>query len=137
MFEKFTNSFLKDFNFSELLLKFRRNRFLFYSKGEIIYSTNDIISNIFFILSGNIEIISCQIFGFTENPVKYSSGEILSLSDILTGNYYSGSALAKTNVNILSIEKNEFLKLLNRNDEFNLWTLKYISTRLDMNGSPF
>jgi CRP-like cAMP-binding protein len=130
MFEKYSSSFLKDFNFDYLLGKFEKKSFQNYSKGEFIYFENEQVSNIYFVLSGGIVLVKKGID--TSNGIisKYGKGDILGLEDALLGKCYSGSAFVSSNANVLAICKDDFLKITGKNDEFNLWVLKYLSNKI-------
>lgn len=129
MFEKYSNSFLKDFNFDYLLEKFEKKSFMNFSRGEFIYFENEPVSNVYFILSGGIFLIkkgNDQSNGIIN---RSGTGDIIGLEDALLGKCYTNSAFVSKNSNVLAICKDDFLKITKRNDEFNLWVLKYLSNK--------
>jgi CRP-like cAMP-binding protein len=128
MFERYSNSFLKDFDFNTLVNKFSQKNFLNFCKGSFIYYEKDLIASVHFILSGEVNI--CR-FDNNFNICKASRGDIIGLDDVLTGGYYTNSSYAETDVNTLAITKKDFMGLLMRKDEFNLWVLKYLSYRIN------
>jgi CRP-like cAMP-binding protein len=130
MFEKYSNSFLKDFNFDILADKFSRKEFLNYNKGSIIYREKDFIVNVHFILSGEITVCTADYNFEKEIICKALRGDILGLDDVLNGDHYMSSSYAETDVNTLAIDKKDFMELLKTKDEFNLWVLKYLSYRI-------
>jgi len=129
MFEKYSNSFLKDFNFDYLLEKFEKKTFMNFSRGEFIYYENEHVTNVYFILSGGVFLIkkgNDQCNGIVN---KSGTGDIIGLEDALLGKQYTNSAYVSKNSNVLAICKDDFLKITKRNDEFNLWVLKYLSNK--------
>lgn len=130
MFDKYSSSFLKDFNFDYLLGKFEKKSFQNYSKGEFIYFENEQVSDIYFVLSGGIILVKKGIHTGNGIICKYGKGDVLGLEDALLGKCYSGSAFITCNSNVLAISKDDFLKITGKNDEFNLWVLKYLSNKI-------
>ena len=130
MFEKFSNSFLKDFDFNLLIDKFENKTFRTYLKGDCILDQGNSPDEIFFILSGKV------IIGNTFNKDKISShyelsdGDIMGIENVLRNEKYSHSAIAVHDTNVMVISKDEFLSLKGINDEFNIWLLKYLSNRI-------
>lgn len=130
MFDKYSNSFLRDFNFDYLLGKFEKNCFLNFERGEFIYFENELISNIYFILSGGIFLIKKRSESSDKIILKYGKGDVIGLEDTLLGKCYSSSAFVSGNANVLAISKDDFLKITRKNDDFNLWVLKYLSNKI-------
>lgn len=131
MFEKYSDSFLNNFNFDSLLGKFANKKFLTYKSGEIIFCENSQITDIYFILSGEVNLTKIK-----NNPDYYfstvsHSGDILGFYDALTSNEYSSNAVTMMNTNLFAVSKNEFLDFINKNNDFNLWALKYLSRRIE------
>ena len=129
MFEKYSNSFLKDFDFDFLLEKFEKKRFLNFSRGEFLYHEKEPVKNIYLVLSGGLFLIKKGSDSINGIMNKLGTGDILGLEDALTGKYYTNSAYVSRESNILEICKDDFLQITGRNDEFNLWVLKYLSNR--------
>ncbi len=133
MFEKYSNSFLNDFNFDSILEKFERKTFCNYSAGDSVYNDNDYIHNIYFILTGEVKLVKHEIYNQKQFTIrKLGGGDIIGVDDVLTGNRFTGSAHTVRNSNILAINKEDFIDLTKVNDEFNFWVLKYLSIGLSV-----
>ena len=130
MFRKYTNSFLNDFDFNEIISIFDMKEFHTFKKDCYIFSENAPVSNIYFILSGKVEIRKSSNINI-ESLCFIGSGNLIGLEDALTGEKYCNSAYALENTNTVSIKKNDFLNFIKRNNEFNLWILKYLSCRIN------
>lgn len=130
MFDKYSNSFLKDFNFDYLLGKFEKKSFLNFERGEFIYFENEEISNIYFILSGGIFLVKKGNKPDNGKISKYGKGDVIGLEDALLGKCYINSAFVSGNANVLAICKEDFLRITGKNDEFNFWVLKYLSNKI-------
>lgn len=134
MFDKYSNSFLRDFNVDTLLEKFPGKQFLNFSKGEVIFRENDFIVNVHFILTGEVNICRAK----SESEYKYEkisvakTGDIIGLDEVLYGDHYVNSSFAEKDTNIIAVTKHDFLELTKTNDEFNLWVLKYLSHRINV-----
>ncbi|MBL0106542.1 MAG: hypothetical protein IPP52_04425 [Ignavibacteria bacterium] len=61
MFEKYSDSFLNNFNFDSLLEKFTNKKFLTFKEGEIIFCENSYIAEIYFILSGEVNLTKIKM----------------------------------------------------------------------------
>lgn len=131
MFEKYSNSFLKDFNFDSLLEKFSQKKFLTFKKNEIIFSENNEITDLYFILSGEINLCRKRNENEYELISTVHSGDIIGFCDALTNKKYSNTAIAVSDVNTFAVNKNELDEITKKNDEFNLWVLKYLSNRIN------
>lgn len=131
MFEKYSNSFLKDFNFDSLLEKFSQKKFLTFKKNEIIFSENNEITDLYFILSGEINLCRKRNENEYELISTVHSGDIIGFCDALTNKKYSNTAIAVSVVNTFAVNKNELDEITKKNDEFNLWVLKYLSNRIN------
>lgn len=131
MFEKYSNSFLKDFNFDSLLEKFSQKKFLTFKKNEIIFSENNEITDLYFILSGEINLCRKRNENEYELISTVHSGDIIGFCDALTNKKYSNTAIAVSAVNTFAVNKNELDEITKKNDEFNLWVLKYLSNRIN------
>ncbi len=132
MFERFSNSFLNDFNLDMLLGKFKSIRFRFFRKGEFIYMENEEAAAVYLVLSGEISIGSFSDDSDVRAISCSRSGDVIGFDDALSGSRYTRSAFAASDVNAVEISRSEFLDLTRRNDEFNLWMLKYLSRKIDM-----
>lgn len=130
MFEDFSNSFLRDFNFDKFIEKFEQKNFLHYSENEFIYFEKDFITNVYFILSGEVNICRLENIQIKEVISKAKAGDVIGFDDVLVGDYYLNSSYAAAETNVIEINKNEFIELTKKNDEFNLWTLKYLCNKL-------
>ncbi|MBK8552052.1 MAG: Crp/Fnr family transcriptional regulator [Ignavibacteria bacterium] len=134
MFEKYSNSFLRDFKFDYILNKFEKKTFHNYSEGEFIYRKNEPIINVYFILSGEIKLIKTEEdndFRFTLRSL--TGGDIIGIDDALMGMQYTNSSYVSKNSNVLAVRREDFMRITNKNDEFNFWILKYLSSRdIDM-----
>ena len=131
MFERYSNSFLKDFNIDNLLGKFSGVHFRTFKKGEFIYRENERIEFVYFILSGEVSIGRFSDDSLSLHISKFVSGDVAGIEDAVSGKYYTKSAFAVTDVNLIEIKKSEFIELTKKNDEFNLWILKYFSNRIN------
>jgi len=127
MFRKYTSSFLNDFDFGEIISKFDMKEFHTFEKDSYIFSENAPVSNIYFILSGKVDIRKSSNI----NIESLYSGDWIGLEDALTGETYCNSAYALENTNTVSVRKNDFLNFIKLNNEFNLWILKYLSCRIN------
>lgn len=132
MFDKYSNSFLRDFNVDTLLEKFSGKQFLNFSKGEIIFKENDVIVNVHFILTGEVNICRAKSETEFEKISSAKTGDIIGLDEVLYGDHYVNSACAEKDTNIIAVTKHDFLELTKTNDEFNLWVLKYLSHRINV-----
>lgn len=131
MFEEYSNSFLRDFNFDKLIEKFDRKNFLSYPENEFIYFEKEFITNVYFILSGEVNI--CRLENNCNKGIisKAKAGDIIGLDDVLVGDNYLNSSYAATDVNVIEINKNDFIELTKKHDEFNIWALKYLCNRIN------
>ncbi len=129
MFKKYTNSFLNDFDFDQILSKFKIRDFQTFEKGSFIFSENTPVTNIYFILSGKVRIKKS-----TRTLYEAGAGDLIGLDDALIGNLYSGSAYVVRDANTVSVHKKNFLNILKDSNEFNLWILKYLTYRIDSLG---
>ena len=126
MFSKYTNSFLNDFKFEEIISAFDTKEFHSFKKDCSIFTESDPVS-IHFILSGKV----C-IGKFAGKKIEsLYSGDLIGLEDSLCGEIYCGSAYALENTKTVSVSKNDFLNFMQLNNEFNLWILKYLSCRFN------
>lgn len=130
MFEKYSNSFLRDFKFDYILDKFEKKTFHNYSEGEFIYCKNEPITNVYFILSGEIKLIKTE----EDNDFKFTlssliGGDIIGIDDALMGMQYTNSSYVSKSANVLAVRRDDFISITNKNDEFNFWILKYLSSR--------
>ena len=131
MFERYSDSFLKDFSLDSLIGKFSNVRFRYFNSGEFIYRENEKPESVCFILSGEVSIGKYSDDDDVRSIRQLHAGDILGLDDIISGAAYSNSAFAVSNVNLIEIGKSEFLEFTKRNDEFNLWLLKYLSNKIN------
>ncbi|MBK8381033.1 MAG: Crp/Fnr family transcriptional regulator [Ignavibacteria bacterium] len=131
MFEKYSDSFLNNFNFDSLLEKFTNKKFLTFKEGEIIFCENSYIAEIYFILSGEVNLTKIKNDPDFCFSTAAHSGDILGFYDALTSNEYSSNAVALMNTNVFAVSKKEFLCFINKNNDFNLWALKYLSRRIE------
>ncbi len=131
MFERYSNSFLRDFNIDNLLGKFRGVHFRTFKKGEFIYRENERIDFVYFILSGEVSIGRFSDDSSVLQISKCFSGDVAGIEDAVSGRTYTKSAFAVTDVNSIEIQKSEIIELTKKNDEFNLWILKYFSNRIN------
>jgi CRP-like cAMP-binding protein len=134
MFERYSNSFLRDFNLDNLLLKFKRILFKSFTKGEFIYRENERVDFVYFILSGEVSIGNFSDDSGVCRISKCSSGDVIGFDEAISGLRHTKSAFAVSNVNAIEIKKSEFIDLTKRNDEFNLWILKYLSDKINLLG---
>lgn len=131
MFEKYSDSFLNSFNFDSLLGKFTCKKFLTFKEGDIIYCENSVITDIYFILSGEVNLTKIQNNDDYSFSTVSHSGDILGFYDAITSNEYSSNAVAVMNTNVFAVSKCEFLRFISNNNDFNLWALKYLSRRIE------
>lgn len=130
MFEKYSNSFLKDFNFDSLLEKFSQKKFITFKKNDIIFSENENVSEIYFILSGEVNLCRIKPGNELEIISIVHSGDLIGFCDALTTKKHSNTALVVKETNTFAVTINDLLKITKTNDEFNLWVLKYLSNRI-------
>lgn len=130
MFERYSNSFLRDFNLDNLLCKFQGVIFRSFKKGEFIFRENDEVNFVYFILSGEVSVGNFSDDSAVRHLSKCTSGDVAGFDDAISGTCYTKSAFAVTNVNSIEIRKSEFIELTKKNDEFNLWILKYLSAKI-------
>lgn len=130
MFRKYTKSFLNDFDLGEIISRFNFKKFLFFEKNSFIYFENDPVTKIYFILSGEVEVLKSS---GKEHKSLYSlgAGDLIGLDDALNGRLHTGSAHILKATNTVSVDKKDFLKFLKDHNEFNLWILKYLSCRIN------
>ena len=76
MFRKYTNSFLNDFDFGEIISIFDMKEFHIFKKDCYIFSDNAPVSNIYFILSGKVEIRKSSNINI-ESLCYIGSGELI------------------------------------------------------------
>jgi len=126
MFEKFSNSFLRDFDFNLLIDKFENKTFRTYLKGDCILKEGNPPDEIFFILSGKIIIGHTLPDGNIYTHYELTGGDILGIDNALRNENYSHSAVADIDTNVMIISKEEILSF----NGFNIWLLKYLSTRI-------
>lgn len=131
MFEKYTNSFLNDFNFNNLLEKFDNKKFITFHEGDLLYCENSPVTEIYFILSGEVILSKLNLNSESETVTLSGSGDILGFYDALTNREHSNSAVALQDTNVFAVDTDDLLKLVNRKDEFNLWALNYLSRKLE------
>lgn len=130
MLSKFTNSFLNDFSMSEILMKFPVREFRFFERHSFIFTEGQPVSDIHFIISGKIEIRKRHLGAFRK--LYYAkAGDLIGIDHALISDHYSNSAYVVQNTNTISVSKKEFSKILQCNDEFSLWLLKYLSKEIN------
>ncbi|MBK8983530.1 MAG: cyclic nucleotide-binding domain-containing protein [Ignavibacteria bacterium] len=130
MFEKFSNSFLKDFDFNLLIDRFENKSFRTYLKGDSIIKQGNSPSEIYFIISGKVKIGNTLTDGKLSTQYELTGGDILGIDDALRNENYSYTAVADDDTNVMVISKEEMLSFKGTNDEFNIWLLKYLSDRI-------
>lgn len=130
MFEKYTNSFLKDFNFESLLDKFTQKKFLSFKPGELIFSENEEVSDIYFIISGEVNLCKRKNEDEVELISTVHGGDIIGFCDALTTKKHCNSAIVMKDTNTFAVSNNDLYEVTQKNDEFNLWILKYLSHRI-------
>ncbi|HAY34679.1 MAG TPA: Crp/Fnr family transcriptional regulator [Ignavibacteria bacterium] len=130
MFEKFSDSFLKDFDLDFLINRFSKNNFHTFLKGDKIVSQGSSPAGVYFILTGNIEAGTVLPDGNFIIKYELSAGDILGIEDVLRDENYVYSAIAASDTNVMIIPKDEFVSVTGKNDEFNIWLLKYLSKRI-------
>ncbi|MBK9334290.1 MAG: Crp/Fnr family transcriptional regulator [Ignavibacteria bacterium] len=130
MFEKFSDSFLKDFDLNFLIDRFNKNNFHTFLKGDKIVSQGNSPADVFFILTGNIEAGTELPDGNFITKYELSAGDILGIDDVLRDENYVYTAFAASDTNVMIISKEEFISVTGKNDEFNIWLLKYLSKRI-------
>lgn len=131
MFEKYTNSFLKDFNFNTLLGKFSNKKFMTFHKGDVLFTENSGVTDIYFILSGEVNLIKSNLKTGFEIVTVCGQGDIPGFYDALTNCEHSNTAFAMSDTNVFAVNVKELLQLVSSKDEFNLWALKYLSRKIE------
>jgi|GEM_PF-1723798 len=130
MFEKFSNSFLKDFDINYIIERFENKSFRTYLKDDnIIYQGNS-PDSVYFILSGKINIGNIMPDGNFDSHYELIGGDILGIENALRNENYSHSAIAESETNVMIISKDEMISFNGINDDFNIWLLKYLSDRI-------
>lgn len=130
MFEKYSNSFLKDFNFESLLDKFTQKKFLSFKPGDVIFSEDAEVSDIYFILSGEVNLCKRKSDDDFELISTVHAGDIIGFCDALTTKKHCNSAVVMKDTNTFAVNNNDLYEITRTNDEFNLWILKYLSNRI-------
>ncbi len=130
MFNKYTNSFLDDFSLNEILSKFLNKEFRSFREGTFIYSENEKVSEIHFIISGKVQIRKKCNSGY---KILYciEAGDLIGVDHALTDDHYSNSAYVVKKTNTISVSKKEFCEIVKHNDEFSHWILKYLSCKIN------
>ncbi len=134
MFERYTNSFLNDFNLDSLICRFEKVNFRFFKRGEFIYLMGDKVDSVYFVLSGEVNVGKYSDDDDVMSLRQLHAGDILGIDDAISESEHSKSAFAVSDVNLIAIKKDEFLELTSRRDEFNLWLLKYLSNKITATG---
>lgn len=105
-------------------------KILKYNKGDVIAFRGEKIKGLYINLKGNVYAEMLKDNGEIKKIEEIKSGEILASAFIFgKQNYFPVDIVAKTNVEILYIEKKELLKLLKENEEFLLKFLDEISNK--------
>ncbi|MEP7146205.1 MAG: cyclic nucleotide-binding domain-containing protein [bacterium] len=128
MFEKYSNSFLKDFDINKILSKINK-KFISLGQSTLVYAEDDPVKNIYFILSGKVDIRKL-INEKNESLGFMGPGELIGVEDALTCVHYSKSVFTLQQTDLISVRKNDFLILIELDDNFRLWILKYLSLRI-------
>ncbi|MBS1517506.1 MAG: Crp/Fnr family transcriptional regulator [Bacteroidetes bacterium] len=130
MFEKYSNSFLKDFDFNVFVDRFNQKSFLSFQKDDKIYSRGMEALEVYFIISGEVSIGNDLPGGRMNLKYKLSAGDILGIDDALRNEKYIYSAYASKDTNVMAVPKEELISINNSNDDFNMWLLNYLSRRI-------
>jgi len=128
MFEKYSDSFLKDFDIHKKLSEVAK-KLVSFDKGTLIYSEHDPVRCVYFILSGRVEMR--KLINEKNESLGYiGAGDLIGLDDALTGDHYSKTVYATKRTELISVRKNDFMILLSLDNDFRLWILKYLCLRI-------
>ena len=120
--------FLKNLDLKKEIIKIIENDIYLesYSVGEEIFNPETPINKVSIILSGSVRQIRKDSTTNT-NVYKYVKNDLLFFSEVIYSleNYFY--YIAANDLQLISIEKDKFLKLLNENHEFRNWIDNQIS----------
>lgn len=101
-----------------------------YTKGECIYRKNTYPHSLIIIISGVINEIVIDENGFETIAKVRKSHDYLGETGILLSQPYISTAVAKTDVELLAIDKHYFHDLVYNNIEINKFIIKTLCERL-------
>ena len=120
--------FLKNLDLKKEIIKIIENDIFLesYSIGEEIFNPETPINKVSIILSGSVRQIRKDT-KINTNLYKYVKNDLLFFSEVIYSleNYFY--YIAANDLQLISIEKDKFLKLLNENHEFRNWIDNQIS----------
>lgn len=93
--------------------------------NELIFKQGGLSSHIYLIYSGFVKLQLEISKSKRLNLHLAQRGEFLSLSSLFTKEKYKYSAIALTDVKLCMLEKNAVIEILNRNNQYLLYILKY------------
>ncbi len=88
------------------------------------------VNEVFFILSGEVNLVRRNSFSEYDLLTVSQSGDILGFYDALTNCVHSHTAVAVKDTNVFAVDRSDMMRLINRKDDFNFWALKYLSKRI-------
>lgn len=93
-----------------------------YSAGEILYKEGSKIQGLICLNQGKIKIYNSGSTGVEQILALKKPVDFIGLNDLLTGNVHHSSAMALEDVSICIIEKDNFLRIAQKNHAFT-WRL--------------
>ncbi|MEO8663977.1 MAG: cyclic nucleotide-binding domain-containing protein [Ignavibacteria bacterium] len=129
MFEKYSDSFLKDFDIQKKLSEVTR-KFISLNKSSLIYTEHDRVRYVYFILSGKVEMRKL-INERNESLGCIGPGGLIGVEDALTGDYYGKTIYTLEETDLILVRKNDFMILLALDNDFRHWILKYLCLRIN------
>ena len=88
------------------------------SKGETVFSAGDIRDRLRLILKGQVEVITTTFTDFDEPLTIYGRGQFLGETALLQGGtFHKASAVAVTDVEMLLLTRENFLKIMKEDQE--------------------
>jgi len=102
-----------------------------YKKDKIIFHENDICKYVCILLSGHIVIKSYTTSGQEVIYNRINKGEIFGNNLLFSDNpYYQGDVIAIDDLELLQLNKDEFLDLLKSDEHFIEYYLQYQANRI-------
>ncbi len=103
-----------------------------YAKGDLIFMEGDQTNNVFLITSGIVIVFKTAYDGRRQIISSFSHGEILNLAPILLDEdpIFHANIGAFSQVELISISKNDFKHLLSENQSLALFLLQVQAKRL-------
>jgi CRP-like cAMP-binding protein len=103
---------------------------LHFKKGDVVFNKQDEGKEMYFIDSGDIEIVK-TIGDVNLNIASLSSGDFLGEMSLITGSRRVASAIAMTDCNIHVMDKKAFMSNISNNRDFVNRVLLSLARRLE------